>query len=125
MKGRIESPRDKDQESYSGDFINFAYTDEGNYAHISIPKPISKLNWILDSGASKHVTGTQSEFMSYIKYRPTRRETIQADDGTQQPIKGVGTVQCSPSIKLSSVLHVPVFPVNLVLLSALVDQLDC
>jgi hypothetical protein len=33
-------------------------------------------------------------------------------------------VQCTP-IKLSSVLHVPAFPVNLVSLSALVDQLDC
>jgi hypothetical protein len=49
---------------------------------------------------------------------------MQTVDGTPQPIKGVGTVQCTP-IKLSSVLHVPAFPVNLVSLSALVDQLDC
>lgn len=31
-----------------------------------------------------------------------------------KPIKGLGNVQCTPVIKLSSVLHVPVFPVNLV-----------
>ena len=63
--------------------------------------------------------------MSYTLYPPTHNETIQTADGTPQPIKGVGTVQCTPSILLSSVLHVPAFPVNLVSLSALVDQLDC
>ena len=70
MKGKWESSEDQDKEAYSGDFINFAYTDEGNYAHASIPTKISKLNWILDSGASKHVTGTSSEFVSYIQYPP-------------------------------------------------------
>jgi hypothetical protein len=63
MKGKWESSEDQDREACSGDFINFAYTDEGNYAHASIPTKISKLNWILDSGASKHVTGTSSEFV--------------------------------------------------------------
>jgi transposase InsO family protein len=85
----------------------------------------SQLDWILDSGASKHVTGAACEFESYMQYPPTRKETIQTADGTSQFIKGVGTIQCTPSIKLSSVLHVPAFPVNLVSLSALVDQLDC
>jgi hypothetical protein len=50
---------------------------------------------------------------------------IQTTDGTPQLIKGVGTVQCTSSIKLSLVLYVPTFPVNLVSLSALVNQLDC
>ena len=34
-------------------------------------------------------------------------------------------MQCTPSIKLESVLHVPAFPVSLVSLSALIDQIDC
>jgi hypothetical protein len=116
---------DKDQESHIGDFVHFAYTDEGNYAHAFVPTQVTQLKWILDSGASKHVTGTSSEFTSYIKYPPTRKEIIQTADGTPQPIKGVGTVQCTQSIKLSSVLYVPTFPVNLISLSVLVDQLDC
>jgi hypothetical protein len=81
--------------------------------------------WILDSGASKHVTRSISEFDSYSPYPPTHRGTIQTADGTSQPIRGVGLVQCTPNIKLSSVLHVPAFPVNLVSLSALIDQQDC
>ena len=116
---------EEDSEIHYGDFVNFAYMDEGNYANTSVSSQISQLNWILDSGASRHVTGATSEFASYTQYPPTRRETIQTADGTPQPIKGVGIVQCTPTIKLSSVLHVPAFPVNLISLSALVDQLDC
>ncbi|KAJ1272565.1 hypothetical protein BS78_06G212200, partial [Paspalum vaginatum] len=124
-KEKVESSREKNQGSYVGDFVNFAYTDEGNYAHASIPTRISQLNWILDSGASKHVTGALCEFESYMQYPHKHKETIQTADGTSQSIKGIGTVQCTPSIKLSSVLHVPAFPASLISLSALVDQLDC
>jgi transposase InsO family protein len=46
-------------------------------------------------------------------------------DGTAHPITDVGKISYTPSIKLSSVLHVPSFPVNLLSLSALVDQIDC
>jgi hypothetical protein len=39
--------------------------------------------------------------------------------------KGVGTVKCTPSITLSSVLYAPSFSVSLVSLSSLVDDIDC
>jgi hypothetical protein len=46
-----------------------------------------KSNWILDSRASRHVTRTSSEFISYILFLSTCKETIQTADGTAQPIK--------------------------------------
>jgi hypothetical protein len=46
------------------------------------------------------------------------KETIQTADGTYQ-------LKCTPSIRLSSVLYAPSFPVNLVSMSALVDDIDC
>ena len=103
---------------------NFVYTAEKAenvlfMAHRTSPE------WILDSGASKHVTGNSKEFELYNSYPPTHKETVQIADGTRQPIVGVGSVQCTPTIKLYSALHVPAFPVNLVSLSALVDQQDC
>jgi hypothetical protein len=52
-------------------------------------------------------------------------ETVQTADGTSQPISDIGLVRCSPSITLSSVLHVPSFSVNLFSVSSLVDQLNC
>ena len=72
---------------------------------------ISRSEWILDFGASKYVTGAQNEFLKYKQYPSTHKETIQTADGTCQPIKGIGTVNCTPSINLTSVLHVPSFPV--------------
>lgn len=120
-----ESKRKNQEDNSFGNFAHFAYTDEGNVANASIFTHKSCPDWILDSGASKHVTGNSKEFESYIQHPPTHNETIQTADGTSQPIKGLGTVQCTPVIKLSSVLHVPAFPVNLVSLSALIDQLDC
>ncbi|WVZ50418.1 hypothetical protein U9M48_001671, partial [Paspalum notatum var. saurae] len=104
---------------------NLVHSDSGmrNNALVSTKKLNS--SWILDSGASKHVTGTPNEFTSYIPYPHSYKETIQTADGTSQPIRGVGTVKCTPSITLSSVLYVPSFPVNLVSISSLVDQMDC
>jgi hypothetical protein len=69
-KGKNVSSANQDQDEYSGDFINFAYMDGGNYAHASVLPCISQSSWILDSGASRHVTGTSSEFVSYIQYPP-------------------------------------------------------
>jgi len=85
-----------------GNLINLARVGKGTF----------NVNWILDSGASRHVTCAFSEFVSYNAYPSTHSESIQTADGTCQPIKGVGTVKCSPSITLSSVLHVPSFPVT-------------
>jgi hypothetical protein len=64
-------------------------------------------------------------FASYKPYPFTRKETIQIADGTSCPLKGEGTVQCTPSITLSSVLYISSFPVNLVSKSFLVDHMDC
>ena len=67
---KIETSGGKDQGNYVGDFANFTYKDEGHYAHALVPTRVSQLNWILDSGASKHVTGASCEFDSYVQYPP-------------------------------------------------------
>lgn len=64
----------------------------------------------MDSGASKHVTGNIREFETYNQYSLNCQQTMHTADGTAQPVKGVGTVKCSPGIQLATVLHVPAFP---------------
>jgi hypothetical protein len=108
-----------------GDFAHWASTDEGNPEKASLASNEIDTEWVLDSGASKHVAGKSCVFESYNKHPPTHKGTIQTADGTKQPVVGVGTVKCTSNISLSSVLHVPAFPVNLVSLSALIDQIDC
>ena len=92
-----------------GNFANYACAGEGTQAQALASSYHPHLDWIIDSGASKHVTGTFDTFASYTPY--THLETIQTANGTSQPIKGVGSVGCTPHITLRSVLHVPSFPV--------------
>lgn len=82
---------------------NLVHSDTGMKTHALMSMNDSVSSWILDSGASRHVTGMSSEFTSYSPYPYYHKETVQTADGTSQPIKGVGTVQCTPSITLSSV----------------------
>ncbi|XP_047312938.1 uncharacterized protein LOC124916252 [Impatiens glandulifera] len=79
--------------------------------------------WIIDSGASRHVTGTVGEFSSYTHLEIP--ESIRTADGTAQPVVGKGTVRCTDSLTLSNVLHAPSFPVNLLSISAIILQLKC
>ena len=65
-------------------------------------------------------------FSSFKAYSPyTHSESIQIADGTSRQIHGVGSIECTPSLNLSSVLHVPSFPVNLISISSIIDQFKC
>lgn len=108
-----------------GDFAHWASTNEGDSERSSLAANEIDTEWVLDSGASKHVGGKFFVFESYSKHPSNHKGTIQTADGTKQPVAGVGRVKCTPNISLSSVSHVPVFPLNLASLSALIDQIDC
>ncbi|WVZ87161.1 hypothetical protein U9M48_033847 [Paspalum notatum var. saurae] len=109
----------------SENIANYAQTTSGNPNQAFMSMQSSNSDWILDSGATKHVSGISNEFASYTPYPCTHKEMIRTANGTSCPVKGVGTVQCTPSITLSSALYVPSFPVNLVSISSLVDHMDC
>ena len=85
--------------------------------------PDRSSEWIVDSGASRHVTGNASEFSSYTHLASP--DSIQTADGTFQPVVGKGTVDCTGSVTLSNVLHAPSFPVNLLSISSIILQLKC
>src|SRR3954466_5570301 len=83
------------------------------------------VEWIVNSGASKHITGTRGEFREYSSSMHKHPETVQTANGTFQPIRGTSYIHCTPSITLSSVLHVLSFPVNLLPVSSAIDDLNC
>ena len=109
--------------SHFGNFANYAHLGKGTQAQALASTYRHNIEWVIDSGASKHVTGISSLFKAYTPH--AHSETIQTADGTSQPIHGVGSVECTPSLCISSVLHVPSFPVNLLSVSSLVDQFKC
>ncbi|KAK8940975.1 hypothetical protein KSP39_PZI010479 [Platanthera zijinensis] len=80
-------------------------------------------DWIVDSGASRHVTGDVKEFLLYTPL--TVLECIQTADGRTQSVVGKGVVQCTNTLALPNVLHAPSFPVNLLSISVIISQLKC
>jgi hypothetical protein len=80
-------------------------------------------DWIVDSDASRHVTGAAREFSSYTHLAVP--ESIQTVDGTAQPVISKGTVQCTNTLTLSNILHAPSFSVNLLSISVIISQLKC
>jgi hypothetical protein len=111
--------------SSRGNIVSFAHSATGicdtlALASISITR---SLDWIVDSGASRHVTGATREFLSYTHL--VVPESIQTAYGTTQLIIGKGTVQCTNTLTLSNVLHAPSFPVNLLSISVIISQLKC
>ena len=68
--------------------------------------------WILDSGATDHMTHNPNQFKTYLPC-PSNRKIIVAD-GTTTTVVGIGDVQVTSKLVLKNVLHVPQLSTNLV-----------
>jgi hypothetical protein len=79
--------------------------------------------WIIDSGATNHMTGSSKSFSSYTPR--SGKERVRIADGSSAPIMGSGTISCTPSMSLSHILHVPNFPVDLLSVSSITKELNC
>ena len=79
--------------------------------------------WILDSGASDHISGNKSSFSSIFFSKIPHLVTVA--NGSKVMSQGSGQVSLSPSLKLNYVLFVPQCPYNLISLSQLTRSLNC
>ncbi|KAL6348502.1 hypothetical protein AAG906_009962 [Vitis piasezkii] len=80
-------------------------------------------SWIIDSGASDHMTGSHDLFTNYTLCPGTFK--IQIANGSLSSVVDKGIVSISPNITLQSVLHVPSLSCNLVSISKLTRELQC
>ena len=79
------------------DFLNFSFfTNE----------------WILDSGATDHMTSVKDFFITYEKIIPGKH--VQTADGTLLPVIGIGNIKMQPIGILTNVLHIPKLFVSLI-----------
>ncbi|RDX70252.1 hypothetical protein CR513_50525, partial [Mucuna pruriens] len=74
---------------------------------ILVPQSI----WILDSGATDHMTSFPSYFTSYLKV--SKKQLITVANGDHVPIAGSGNIQLHSSLSLHNVLHFPKLANNL------------
>lgn len=80
-------------------------------------------DWIIDSGASDHITPHLDFFSSYKPI--TGICDITMPNGKRASVKHVGTVKLANGILLQRVLHVPDFQYNLLSVQKLTYQHQC
>ena len=73
--------------------------------------------WILDSGATDHMTSSEKSFETYEKIAPGKH--VQTADGTLLPVIGFGSMTVQPIGIIFNVLHVPKLFINLILVQKL------
>lgn len=88
------------------------------HASAKVPDP-----WIIDSGATDHMTGCIHFFSSYAP-SPDHFK-VRIADGSLSVVAGMGTIKITPSIILKSVLHVPKLSCNLLSVSQITKDLNC
>ncbi|KAA0057585.1 Beta-galactosidase [Cucumis melo var. makuwa] len=79
--------------------------------------------WILDSGATDHLTGSSDHFISYAPC--AGNEKIRIADGSLAPIAGKGKIVPFDGFALQNVLHVPKLSYNLLSISKITRELHC
>ena len=83
----------------------------------------SSSKWVIDSGATDHMTGNSSLFSTFQPH--TSAPTVTLADGSKSRVLGSGSVNPTPLISLSSVLSLPELSFNLISVSKLTRALNC
>ncbi|KAK2414409.1 myosin-16 [Trifolium repens] len=84
---------------------------------------IPKNAWILDSGATNHMTFDSTLLSSYTS--PSSIPYITVADGSHARVVGIGNIDLQPSLKLQSMLHVPTLSNNLISIRRLTRDRNC
>ena len=83
----------------------------------------SSSKWVIDSGATNHMTGNSSLFTTFHSCPFTSIVTLR--DGSKPCVLGSGTINPTPLIPFTYVLNLPHFYFNLISISNLTRTLNC
>ena len=78
--------------------------------------------WIIDSGATDHMTFDPNDFSNTT---PLRGTCITNANGATYPVTGAGTVRLSPSLSLAHTLLVPSLSNKLMYVSQVNKEVNC
>jgi len=79
-------------------------------------------SWMLDSGATDHVS---FDSFFFVHFNTSRMPCVNLLTGSSVPIDSTGTILFNKNITLDNVLHVPSFSLNLMSVSKLTKSLHC
>ena len=80
-------------------------------------------SWIIDSGATDHMTSKSQLFYTYTS-SPSNKKIVVAN-GSLATVTGFGDIYITPTLILKNVLYVPKLSVNLVSIQKLTHDLKC
>lgn len=80
-------------------------------------------SWIVDSGASDHMTGDITQLENYKSC--SAGTMVRIADGSSSAVAGIGSVFISDDIRLDSVLFVPKLDFNLLSISKFTKDMNC
>ena len=101
---------------------SLAMTGKNFNSSFNVSKTLCKDPWVLDSGATYHMTPHSSLLTSYVSLFGNH---ITVANETHIPITGRGNVSFLPSLNLKDVLHVPSLSNNLISVKKLTRDLKC
>ncbi|RVX15883.1 Retrovirus-related Pol polyprotein from transposon TNT 1-94 [Vitis vinifera] len=96
---------------------------KGNFLSAFIAGKKRKKPWIVDSGASDHMTGDATIFYTYSSC--PNNLTVRIADGSLSKVAGTGSIVLSRDLTLNSVLLVPNLDCNLLSISKLTKEKRC
>ncbi|XP_022761888.1 uncharacterized protein LOC111307857 isoform X2 [Durio zibethinus] len=82
-----------------------------------------KSSWVIDSGATDHMTHSSQKFSTYTLCPGTKKITVA--DGSLTIVARLGDVQINPSFILKNVFHVPRLSTNLISIQRLTRDMNC
>ena len=88
----------------------------------NISAPIRNSEWIIDSGATDHMTFDSRQFSSL---KPTSQKFVSTANGNSTPVIGEGSIILTDTLNLDSVLVVPSLDYNLLSVSQITNALSC
>lgn len=96
---------------------------KGKFSNALSVKTKKPSTWIIDSGASDHMTGDPSLFQSY--YPCSENYKVHIANGSLSSVTGIGSIIISQDLILKSVLLVPNLTCNLLSISKLIKDRTC
>lgn len=99
-------------------------SDIGNFGSglVTSSCDVDRGAWLLDSGATDHMTFAATDFTTTS---PPRRTSVANANGVVSLITGAGSVYLSPSLQLSNTLLVPSLSHKLLSISQVTTELNC
>ena len=103
---------------------DFSHVDQGNLCHtlLSDNHDVDHGDWLLDSGATDHMTFDPADLSHHSSPRHT---SIENANGMISPVTRARSVTLSPSLHLSNTLLVPSLSHKLLFVSQITTELNC